>query len=148
MRLEDGDKVIGMATVSSSDPLVQILTVTEKGFGKRTLLDEYRTQGRGGGGVMTMRITDKNGPVVAVRQVHEEDELIVASSHGKVIRTRVAEISEVGRVAQGVRLINLDEGEQVGAVAKIVEKEDEENHELKTPAPAPNSGGDKDPQNS
>ncbi len=127
MRLDEGDRVIGMATLNASDAKeVQILTVTEKGFGKRTLLDEYRTQGRGGSGVMTMRITDKNGPVVAVRQVREQDELIVASSHGKVIRTRIAEISEVGRVAQGVRLINLDEGEHVGAVAKIVEQEDEE----------------------
>jgi DNA gyrase subunit A len=126
MRLDEGDKVIGLATLNLSDPKVQILTVTERGFGKRTLLEEYRVQNRGGSGVMTMRITEKNGPVVAVRQVHEEDELIVASSHGKVIRTRVSEISEVGRVAQGVKLINLDEGEQVGAVAKIVEKDEDE----------------------
>lgn len=124
MRIDDGDRVIGMATVKKDDLKAQILTVTEKGFGKRTLLEEYRTQGRGGSGVMTMKITDKNGPVVAVRQVTEEDELIVASSHGKVIRTRIAEISEVGRVAQGVRLINLEEGETVGAVAKIVEADD------------------------
>jgi DNA gyrase subunit A len=127
MRLDDGDRVIGVATLRPSDPKqIQILTVTEKGFGKRTLLEEYRIQGRGGSGVMTMRITEKNGPVVAVRQVHEEDELIVASSHGKVIRTRVSEISEVGRVAQGVKLINLDDGEQVGAVAKIVERDEDE----------------------
>ena len=129
MRLDEGDRVIGLATLVPNDAKnIQILTVTEKGFGKRTLLEEYRTQGRGGSGVMTMKITDKNGPVVAVRQVHEEDELIIASSQGKVIRTRVAEISEVGRVAQGVRLINLDEGESVGAVAKIVEKDDDDNN--------------------
>ena len=96
-----------------------------KGYGKRTLLDEYRVQGRGGSGVITMKITDKNGPVVAVRQVKDEDDLIIASDRGKVIRTRVSEISEVGRVAQGVRLISMDDGESVGAVAKIVEKEDE-----------------------
>ncbi len=130
MRLDDGDRVIGLATVVPTESKkTQILTVTEKGFGKRTMLDEYRTQGRGGSGVMTMKITDKNGPVVAVRQVQEEDELIIASSQGKVIRTRVAEISEVGRVAQGVRLINLDEGESVGAVAKIVEKDDDDTDE-------------------
>ncbi len=145
MRLDDGDRVIGMATIVPSDPKqIQILTVTEKGYGKRTMLDEYRVQGRGGSGVMTMKITDKNGPVVAVRQVHEEDELIIASSQGKVIRTRVAEISEVGRVAQGVRLINLEEGESVGAVAKIVEKDDDVSHETAatTPATTPTEGGD------
>jgi DNA gyrase subunit A len=129
MRLEEGDVVIGIATVMPEDHTVQILTVTQKGYGKRTLLDEYRVQGRGGSGVITMKITDKNGPVVAVRQVNDEDDLIIASDRGKVIRTRVSEISEVGRVAQGVRLISMDEGESVGAVAKIVEKE--EDHEAK-----------------
>jgi DNA gyrase subunit A len=135
MRLDDGDVVIGMAVVSPDDTTVQVLTVTQKGYGKRTLLDEYRVQGRGGSGVITMKITDKNGPVVAVRQVKDEDDLIIASDRGKVIRTRVSEISEVGRVAQGVRLISMDEGETVGAVAKIVEKD--EDHEAKPAAPAP-----------
>lgn len=137
MRLDDGDVVIGIAIVLPEDTTVQVLTVTQKGYGKRTLLDEYRVQGRGGSGVITMKITDKNGPVVAVRQVKDEDDLIIASDRGKVIRTRVSEISEVGRVAQGVRLISMDEGETVGAVAKIVEKD--EDHEPKSPAPAPAS---------
>lgn len=75
---------------------------------------------------MTMKVTDKNGSVMAVRQVVDDDEIILASTHGKVIRTRIAEISEVGRIAQGVRLMNLDDGEVVGAVAKIVEREDDE----------------------
>jgi DNA gyrase subunit A len=125
-----------MAVVAPDDKTAQVLTVTQKGYGKRTLLDEYRVQGRGGSGVITMKITDKNGPVVAVRQVQDEDDLIIASDRGKVIRTRVSEISEVGRVAQGVRLIALDEGEVVGAVAKIVEKDDE-GHDLKTATPNP-----------
>jgi DNA gyrase subunit A len=145
MRLDEGDVVIGMAVVSPDDATVQVLTVTQKGYGKRTLLDEYRVQGRGGSGVITMKITDKNGPVVAVRQVKDEDDLIIASDRGKVIRTRVSEISEVGRVAQGVRLITMDEGETVGAVAKIVEK-DEDHSETKAPeAPVeskPKSGED------
>lgn len=132
MRLDEGDLVIGMAVVAPDDATAQVLTVTQKGYGKRTLLDEYRVQGRGGSGVITMKITDKNGPVVAVRQVKDEDDLIIASDRGKVIRTRVSEISEVGRVAQGVRLITMDEGETVGAVAKIVEK-DEEQSESKMP---------------
>jgi len=145
MRLDEGDLVIGMAVVAPDDATAQVLTVTQKGYGKRTLLDEYRVQGRGGSGVITMKITDKNGPVVAVRQVKDEDDLIIASDRGKVIRTRVSEISEVGRVAQGVRLITMDEGETVGAVAKIVEK-DEEQSESKMPEVSlenkPKSGGD------
>ncbi len=119
MRLDQGDEVIGMAICDATDTTQQILTVTEKGYGKRTLLEEYRVQGRGGGGTMTMRITDKNGSVVAVRQVTDLDDLIIASDQGKVIRTSVHEISEVGRVAQGVRLINLEDGERVCAVAKV-----------------------------
>ncbi|NBX82773.1 DNA gyrase subunit A, partial [bacterium] len=101
MRLDNQDEVIGMAIVDSDSQKEQLLTVTQNGYGKRTLMEEYRVQGRGGSGIMTMKITDKNGPIVAVRQVSDEDELILASDKGKVIRTRVAEISEVGRVAQG-----------------------------------------------
>jgi DNA gyrase subunit A len=138
MRLDQGDEVIGMEILSPQIAGTQILTVTEKGYEKRTMVEEYRVQGRGGSGVMTMKITDKNGPVVAVRQVLNEDDIIVASDQGKVIRTRVAEISEVGRVAQGVRLITLEEGEHVGAVAKIVEK-DEEEEEIETKSETPST---------
>lgn len=139
MRVDQGDEVIGMAVIDPKDPNIQILTVTEKGYGKRTLLEEYRTQGRGGSGIMTMKITDKNGPIVAVRPVIAADELIIASNRGKVIRTKVAEISEVGRVAQGVRLISMEEGEIVGAVAKIMEREEEVKEETpsSTPPTAP-----------
>ncbi len=125
MRLDGGDEVIGLEIMNPTDTGNQILTVTEKGYGKRTVKEEYRLQGRGGSGVITMKITDKNGPVIAVRQVKDEDEIIIASNQGKVIRTRVSEISEVGRVAQGVRLITMEEGERVGAVAKIMEKDEE-----------------------
>lgn len=136
MRVDQGDEVIGMAIIDPADPKTQILTVTEKGYGKRTLLEEYRTQGRGGSGIMTMKITEKNGPIVAVRSVTEQDDIIIASDRGKVMRTKVAEISEVGRVAQGVRLISMEEGETVGAVAKIVEKEEEEKEPSPTPPPS------------
>lgn len=129
MRLDDGDVVVGMEVFASNAQGANILTVTERGYVKRTALEEYRTQGRGGTGIITMRVTDKNGPVMAVRQVREEDEIIVASNQGKVMRTRVSEISEVGRVAQGVILIHLEEGESVGAVAKIVERDEEDSSE-------------------
>ena len=136
MRLDGKDTVVGMEIVDPNTKGAQILTVTENGYGKRTPTEEYRVQGRGGSGIMTMKITDKNGPVVAVRQVLDNDEIIIASNQGKVIRTRVSEISEVGRVAQGVRLIHLEQGEAVGAVAKIVEKDDEDAKEDDAP-PAP-----------
>lgn len=134
MRIEGADEVIGMAIVEADSKTDQLLTVTQNGYGKRTLLEEYRVQGRGGSGVMTMKITEKNGPIVAVRQVTDEDDVILASDKGKVIRTRVSEISEVGRVAQGVRLINLEDSERVAAVAKIVEKDEE------PPTPPPATG--------
>ena len=134
MRIEGSDEVIGMAIVEADSKTDQLLTVTQNGYGKRTMLEEYRVQGRGGSGVMTMKITEKNGPIVAVRQVTDEDDVILASDKGKVIRTRVSEISEVGRVAQGVRLINLEDSERVAAVAKIVEKDEE------TPTPPPATG--------
>ncbi len=126
IELGDKDEVVGMAIVDTTAVGAQILTVTELGYGKRTPIEEYRVQGRGGSGILTMRVTEKNGPVMAVRQVKDEDEVIIASDRGKVIRTRVSEISEVGRVAQGVRLIHMEEGEVVGAAAKIVEKDEKE----------------------
>ncbi|MCB0403215.1 MAG: DNA gyrase subunit A [Bdellovibrionales bacterium] len=122
---EDDDEVVGMSIVQPEARDSHLLTVTDKGFGKRTAIEEYRVQGRGGSGIRTMKITDKNGPVVAVRHVRDEDEIIIASDKGKVMRTKVSEISEVGRVAQGVRLIKVADDERVGAVATIV-KEDEE----------------------
>lgn len=126
MRLDDNDAVVGMAIVDTKQTGQQILTVTEKGYGKRTPVEEYRVQTRGGSGVMTMKVIDKNGTLMAVRQVRDEDQIIVASNQGKVMRTFVAEIRESGRVAQGVRLISLDDGESVGAVAKIVERDEED----------------------
>jgi DNA gyrase subunit A len=128
MRLDPGDAVIGMEIVTPGASGVKILTVTANGYGKRTPLDEYRVQGRGGSGILTMKITDKKGEVVAVRQVGDNDEILVASDRGKVIRTSVAEISEFGRVAQGVRIIALEDGERVCAVAKIMESDDPSHH--------------------
>ena len=140
MKLDTSDEVIGMAIVEAESQKEQLLTVTQNGYGKRTFMEEYRTQGRGGSGIMTMKITEKNGPIVAVRQVADEDDIIIASDKGKVIRTRVSEISEVGRVAQGVRLINLEDGERVAAVAKL-EKEEETSTPAPTtdPVPSPTS---------
>ncbi len=124
MRLHEGDEVIGVTVLPAEARDTFLLTVTEKGYGKRTAVEEYRLQGRGGSGIRTMKVTDKNGSVMAVRYVTLQDELILASNEGKLIRTKIAEISEVGRVAQGVRLMNLEANEKVAAVAKIVEEDE------------------------
>jgi DNA gyrase subunit A len=141
MKLDTTDEVIGMAIVEAESQKEQLLTVTQNGYGKRTFMEEYRPQGRGGSGIMTMKITEKNGPIVAVRKVADEDDIIIASDKGKVIRTRVSEISEVGRIAQGVRLINLEEGEKVAAVAKLDKEEESSSPAPVTSDPAPSSTG-------
>jgi DNA gyrase subunit A len=85
-------------------------------------MDEYRLQGRGGKGIITMRVTDRIGQVVGVRMVHDDDDVMLITDSGKVIRTPVSGISIIGRNTQGVRLIELDEGEKVVAVASLAEK--------------------------
>jgi len=117
------DRVVGMEVV---DPGATILTVTENGFGKRSELDEYRLTARGGVGVKTCRITDKTGPVVAVRQVADDDDVMLITDGGMVIRTQVKGISVMGRATQGVRLIDLKPGERVVGLARLVERETEE----------------------
>jgi DNA gyrase subunit A len=103
-----------------------ILTVSGNGMGKRTSTEEYRVQGRGGVGIITMKVTDKTGKVISVKQVTESDEIMLITNTGKIIRMKANAISVIGRNTQGVRLINLEEGEQVSAVAKVAESEEEE----------------------
>ncbi|MCI0483457.1 MAG: DNA gyrase subunit A [candidate division NC10 bacterium] len=122
IRLEPQDQVVGMEIVSEG---AQMLTVCERGFGKRTDVSEYRVQGRGGKGIINIRVTDKNGPVVGIKQVREEDGVMMISQEGKVNRLRVREIRDTGRAAQGVRLQGLGEGDRVAAVTAVVMEEDE-----------------------
>ena len=114
------DEVVGMEVVA---PHTQILTVTTHGYGKRTKASEYRIQNRGGSGIFTVKRTQKTGDVVAIKTVVDEDELMVISNKGKIIRLRAADIPVQGRSTQGVRLINIEEGERVVAVGKLAEKE-------------------------
>ena len=100
-----------------------MLTVAEKGYGKRTPLAEYRVTSRGGKGVINLKSTDRNGPVVAALQVTEESDVMIITGQGKVIRVHSAEIREAGRSTQGVRLLRLDEGDRVVAAATILEEE-------------------------
>ncbi|MGC2508185.1 MAG: DNA gyrase subunit A [Candidatus Acidiferrales bacterium] len=100
-----------------------MLTVAEKGYGKRTPLAEYRVTSRGGKGVINLKSTDRNGPVVAALQVREDSDVMIITGHGKVIRFHAAEIREAGRSTQGVRLLRLDEGDRIAAAAAILEEE-------------------------
>jgi DNA gyrase subunit A len=122
--LEKKDYVVGMEVVR--DPKGTLLTVTQHGFGKRTDLEEYRQQGRGGKGLINMKVTDKTGNVVAVRSVRDDDELMVISTNGTMLRMKIADIKTIGRNTQGVRLIRLQDQEQVGAVARVVASKDDE----------------------
>jgi DNA gyrase subunit A len=99
-----------------------MLTVAEKGYGKRTPLAEYRVTSRGGKGVINLKSTDRNGPVVAALQVGEESDVMIITGHGKVIRVHSGEIREAGRSTQGVRLLRLDEGDRIAAAAGILEE--------------------------
>jgi DNA gyrase subunit A len=118
IRMESGDEVVGMEAIQEG---ATILTVTENGFGKRTKTEEYRRQSRGGKGILTIKTSQRNGPVVYSYQVSDTEEVIIITEHGKIIRLRVADISVIGRNTQGVKLINLGEGEKVVGVAKFME---------------------------
>jgi DNA gyrase subunit A len=118
IRMESDDQVVGMDVL---DEGATILTVTENGFGKRTRTEEYRVQGRGGKGILTIKTTQRNGLVVYACQVTDPDELMIITEQGKIIRLKVADISVIGRNTQGVKLIDLAEGEKVVAVAKVIE---------------------------
>ena len=119
MRFRDKKDYIVGAIAADEEELV--LTVSELGLGKRSKAKDYRLTKRGGLGVITLKVTEKTGELVALKSVDEDDELMIISKNGIVIRSRVDDIRETGRVAQGVKLINLDEGDKVAAVAKILQ---------------------------
>ena len=122
IRLDEGNEVVGMEIVRDDST---ILTVTENGYGKRSTLEDYRSQGRGGKGIITIKIMEKNGRVIGMAQVSAEDEIILITSNGKVIRIRAKDISVQGRNTQGVRLFDIEEGDNVVSFAKVAEREEE-----------------------
>jgi DNA gyrase subunit A len=117
--LADDDEVIGMVVAAGEEDPASLLTVCAKGYGKRTLLTEYRAQNRGGKGLIDIQTSDRNGPVVAVAKVTDADEVMLTTSGGMVIRTRVDTMRTIGRNTQGVRLIKLDDGDTVSSLAKL-----------------------------
>ncbi len=123
IRLADKDKVVSLIVAESDDP---ILTATEKGYGKRTQLDEYRAQARGGSGVISIKTSERNGQVVGAIQVTDEDEMMLISDKGTLVRARASDVSIIGRNTQGVTLINIADDESLVSVAKIAETEDDE----------------------
>jgi DNA gyrase subunit A len=121
VELEDGDEVVSLAIIEDKNGM--LLTVTENGYGKRTPVEEYRLQGRGGSGIITIQTTTRNGRVVAVREVKETDEVIVTSTRGMVIRIPVGTVSVLGRNVQGNRIMRLDNGDKVMALARLAQED-------------------------
>ena len=132
MRIKKGDEIIGMNIISNSQTQTKnqnskkdekikqyLLIVAENGFGKRTDLKEYRIQGRGGSGIKSMNVTPKTGEVVASRVLYDEEELIVISKRGQVIKTTIPTISILSRSTQGVRIMKLEIGDKVASVTCI-----------------------------
>jgi DNA gyrase subunit A len=129
MSLEDDDVVIGMAILNEHFTDSTIFTVTEHGYGKRTEIGEYRRQSRGGKGVITIKTTERNGCVVDIKQVSEDNDLMLITDQGKILRVQVSGFSIIGRNTQGVRLMVKEENERVVAVARLAEKEESEDAE-------------------
>jgi DNA gyrase subunit A len=121
---EANDEVVGMICVSKEEKDKTILVVSEKGLGKRTDIEEYRITNRGGKGVKAMNITEKTGKLVGLLAVETTDDLIITCVSGVTIRMNVSAIREAGRATQGVKLINIDEGDEIAAIAKIAEQEE------------------------
>jgi len=134
IELEDGDQVVGMKVVT---PTGTLLTVTEHGFGKRTELSEYRAQSRGGKGLIDIKTTTRNGRVVGVELLHGDQGVMLITEKGMIIRLDTAEISTIGRNTQGVRLIQLEEGDHLVSVARLAEREDPD----EAPGPPPETEG-------
>ena len=123
IKLRQGDEVVGM--VATEDEDADLFTVCENGYGKRTALDNYRSQSRGGLGAINIKTTDRNGKVVALKRVSQGDDLMLITAKGMIIRTGLDELRSIGRNTQGVRLINLKEGDKLVAAEIIPQEEND-----------------------
>jgi len=128
IRLGKKDKVVGMVTLRRND--TTILVATERGYGKRSEAEEYRVSHRGGKGIITVKVSDKTGPMVTIREVTDTDDVVVVTTNGMVIRQNAKDIRVAGRNTQGVRLIRLEEGDDVADVAVVVAEEGEGSEEV------------------
>ena len=141
--LEGGNEVIGMETITP-DSTTSILTVTEGGYGKRTPVTEYRIQGRGGKGIISVKTTERNGPAIGFLQVRDEDEIVLMAAKGKILRCKVDDIRQIGRNTQGVRLLELEDADDrvigVARLAESVERDDTQSGNGDGGAPEGNGG--------
>jgi DNA gyrase subunit A len=127
------DRLVGMLLIKREGT---VLVATEKGFGKRTEISQYRAQKRGGKGVLTMKTTDKVGKMVTIKEVVDKDDLMIITNQGVLIRLPVAQIRSIGRATQGVKLIKLGEGTLVSSITRIMsEEEEDENNNTKSTDP-------------
>jgi len=148
INLRKNDRVVGMATLEESGG--EILSIAERGVGKRTLVDQYRLQSRGGKGIINLKVSDKTGEVIGVKQVAERDGVILITHDGKIIRMNVDGVRVIGRSTQGVKLMDLGPEDRLVAVAKLAERTEEEEAEIEetetseavTDEPAETEGGD------
>ena len=120
---DENDEVIGMVVANEQS---DILVVSENGYGRRSKLEEYRITNRGAKGVKTINITEKTGNLVAIKQVSDEDDLMIMNRSGLTIRMHVCDLRVLGRATQGVRLINIKEGDAIASVTEISKEEDDE----------------------
>jgi DNA gyrase subunit A len=120
----EADEVVGMICIHKDDPSRTVLVVSEKGFGKKTSIEEYRITNRGGKGVKTINVTEKTGSLVGLLSVTEKEDLIITCKSGITIRTSIQQIREAGRATQGVKLIKLDENDEIAAISQIEEQEE------------------------
>jgi DNA gyrase subunit A len=142
--LREGDEVVAVDVVREGGTM---LTVTQSGYGKRTELDEYRVQSRGGVGIINIQTSERNGKVVGIAYVHDDDELMLISQQGKILRMVAKDVRSIGRATQGVRLLGVEEGDQVVSVARLAERESEENGvvpDVASGAPEPGEPGEPD----
>jgi DNA gyrase subunit A len=127
MRLNPGDTVVGVVVVDETTE--SILSVTENGFGKRTSVDDYATRNRGGKGVFTIRTSERNGKAIGALQVVDDDEIMMITNGGKIIRTFMKNVRVIGRNTQGVNLFDLPKGEKVVAMDRVAEPSDNGDNE-------------------
>ena len=132
--LDDGDEAIGMICLNADDNM-DVLVLSENGYGKRTDLDEYRKTNRGGKGVKTINITEKTGKLVSIQAVNDQYDLMIIDRSGITIRTSVEQIRVAGRATQGVKIINLREGDAIASVVAVPADEDEMQTETATETP-------------
>jgi DNA gyrase subunit A len=138
MRIDKNVKVVGMEVLGPEDTL---LTVTENGYGKRSSIEEYRTQTRGGKGVFSIKTSKRNGKMVSLLLVDSNDELMMVTDKGKLIRTSIEGINVISRNTQGVKLINLSSAEKLIGIARLPEEDDQEDITLEN-VPVDKENGD------